>query len=212
MLVCTPLYKDSVVKPLPVYQFYYLHGFNSSPQAAKAQELATFLQEQKALDYQLLVPQLSSRPAQAVAALQQSVAKAQAQGRQVVLWGSSLGGFYATYLSQRLGCRAILINPVVAPWTHLSRYQQPITNPYSGETYCIGAEHLAELQQLALPELPCPQNLQVWLQKGDEVLDYRQAAAYYQQAELIIQAGGDHRFQNFYPCCPRMLAFAQTGQ
>ena len=34
---------------------------------------------------------------------------------RLALAGSSLGGFYATYLAHRLGCRAALLNPAVNP-------------------------------------------------------------------------------------------------
>ncbi len=36
--------------------------------------------------------------------------------------GSSLGGFYATAVAERTGCKAVLLNPAVEPARDLARY------------------------------------------------------------------------------------------
>jgi uncharacterized protein len=53
-----------------------------------------------------------------------------------------------------------------------------------------------------------PVRYRVWLQTGDETLDYRDAERYYRACALRIQAGGDHGFQGFAADLPMLFAFA----
>ncbi|MFH7468135.1 YqiA/YcfP family alpha/beta fold hydrolase, partial [Pseudomonas syringae group genomosp. 7] len=52
------------------------------------------------------------------------------------------------------------------------------------------------------------QQFQVWLQTGDETLDYRRAEQFYRACALRIQSGGDHSFQGFAWHLPALLGFA----
>ena len=65
-------------------------------------------------------PQLPASPAQAFDLLLQGTAD-WPRGQSAVM-GSSLGGFYAAWLSAHLGVPAVLINPAVHPSRDLARY------------------------------------------------------------------------------------------
>ena len=181
----------------------YIHGLNSSPASLKASQLQRAM-ARIGLAAQLRVPGLHHHPRQAIAQLETLIAEL---GRPVLV-GSSLGGYYATHLAERLGLRTLLINPAVRPHLLFDGYLGPQQNHYSGETWELTADHVAALAELEVPPPQDPARYQVWLQTGDETLDYRQAEAYYRGCALRIQAGGDHGFQGFAERLPMLFAFA----
>lgn len=185
----------------------YLHGFRSGPQSQKVQELAARL-AQRGLAGALWCEQLSPVPIEAVAQAEAAILAARAKGLTPTLFGSSLGGFYATYLAERHGLKALLINPAVNPQLRFEGYLGPQTNYYTGETWELTLDHVAALAELAVPPPGDPARFQVWLQTGDETLDYRQAQAFYRACALRIEPGGDHGFANFAAHLPALLAFA----
>ena len=182
----------------------YIHGFNSSPYALKARQLMAFLTRQ-GLAERLRAPALHPHPRQAIAQLEHCIAEL----GQPLLVGSSLGGYYATYLAERHGLRALLINPAVNPhYWDLTRYLGPQTNPHSGEVWQFTKDHIQGLAELEVTQFQDASRYQIWLQTGDEVLNYRQAEAFYQPCRLVIEEGGDHRFRGFAQRLPELLAFA----
>jgi predicted esterase YcpF (UPF0227 family) len=181
----------------------YIHGLNSSPDSQKARQLSALMQRIGLAD-QLRAPALHHHPRQAIAQLEAALAELDAP----LLVGSSLGGYYATHLAKRFGLKALLINPVVNPHRLFDGYLGMQTNHYTGERWQLTRDHVAALAELEVPAPTDPERLQVWLQTGDETLDYRQAAAFYQACSVHIENGGDHGFQGFAQKLPALLAFA----
>jgi predicted esterase YcpF (UPF0227 family) len=178
----------------------YLHGFNSSPASAKAQQLGNAI---AALDPRsrpaYFVPQLPHRPATALRSVMDWVDAANCpSGKDTLTFvGSSLGGFYATFLAERYGAKAVLINPAIRPAESLASYLGPQRNPVSGETYELTREHFAELEAFNVVRVTQPQRYFLLVQSGDELLDWREAVAFYGGAWQSVQGGGDHAFQHF---------------
>lgn len=181
----------------------YIHGLNSSPASRKASQLSALMQRLERAQA-LRVPALHHHPRQAILQLESAIDEL---GRPLLV-GSSLGGFYATYLAERHGLKALLINPAVNPQLRFEGYLGPQTNYYTGETWELTLDHVAALAELAVPPPGDPARFQVWLQTGDETLDYRQAQAFYRACALRIEPGGDHGFANFAAHLPALLAFA----
>ena len=121
--------------------------------------------------------------------------------------GSSLGGFYATYMVEKHGGRAVLINPAIDPHVGLRAYLGPQKNLYSGEAYQLTEAHLDQWRRLFLSYLH-PERYLLLVETGDEVLDYRRAVERYAGAEQIVVQGGDHTLQSFPQHLPRILKFA----
>ncbi|MCL7461107.1 YqiA/YcfP family alpha/beta fold hydrolase [Pseudomonas sp. NW5] len=182
----------------------YIHGFNSSPASHKARELMAAC-AQRGLAAQLQIPALHHDPRQAMTLLEAHICAA--EGR-VTLVGSSLGGYYATHLAERYGLKALLINPAVRVQRYFQRYLGPQQNFYSGERWELTAAHVEALAALEVPPPRDPERFVVWLQTGDETLDYRDAADYYRACTLEIEEGGDHSYQGFAARIPELLAFA----
>jgi len=196
------------------HHIMYVHGFNSSPGSFKALQLKAFV-EQNQLDLKYHAPMLSHWPEKAMDALEdlleQIKADDQANGKitRILLVGSSLGGFYSTYLMARYpGLKAVLINPAVLPQELLPAYLGLNENLYTGEQYELTQDHMQQLRKLHMAEPACTQNIKVFLQTDDEVLDYRRAENYYRQADVTIIEGGDHGFQNFEQHLTTLLDFA----
>ncbi|SEJ08412.1 hypothetical protein SAMN04244573_01197 [Azotobacter beijerinckii] len=181
----------------------YIHGFNSSSASHKAQQLIRAMQA-LGLAARLRVPDLHHQPHRAIAQLEAALAEL---GRPL-LAGSSLGGYYATYLAERYGLSAVLINPAVRPHRLFDGRLGAQRNHYSGETWELTADHLAALAALEVAPPQDPARYRVWLQSGDETLDWRDAATYYRHCALSVEAGGDHAFQGFAERLPELLAFA----
>lgn len=181
----------------------YIHGFNSAPTSKKASQLIGVMQ-QLGLAECLRVPALHNHPRQAMAQLESAIAELGSP----LLVGSSLGGYYATHLAQRHGLKALLVNPAVNPHQLFDGYLGPQQNFYTGETWELTLDHVQALAELEVPAPTDPERIQVWLQTGDETLDYRRAQAFYRACALCIDAGGDHSFQGFAQRLPAMLSFA----
>jgi predicted esterase YcpF (UPF0227 family) len=181
----------------------YMHGLNSSPSSRKASQLTAAL-ERIGMSARLRVPALHHHPRLAIAQLEAAILEL---GRPVLV-GSSLGGYYATHLAERHGLKALLINPAVKPHRRFDGYLGPQTNLYTGEIWNLTEDHVVALAELEVAPPQDAERYQVWLQTGDETLDYRHAEDYYKGCAVRIQAGGDHGFQGFAERLPALLALA----
>jgi len=183
----------------------YLHGFRSSSQSWKPRELAAALRARGLQDH-LICPDLPWEPAAAIALCERLILRASAS---VTLIGSSLGGYYATFLAERHHLNAVLMNPAVAegsitPEHWLGRH----THLYRpGETFEFTLLHIEQLAALMTPKIS-PERYLLLLETGDEVLDYRNAVARYAGCAQIILSGGNHSFSRFSEYIPKILEFA----
>jgi predicted esterase YcpF (UPF0227 family) len=173
----------------------YLHGFRSSPQSVKARKMALWMAHEFP-HVHWWCPQLPASPRQAMADVLAGVADWPVDRMAVV--GSSLGGFYASWLSQHLGCPAVLINPAVHPSRDLAKYigeQAAWHDP--AQSIFFDAAYIHELQALEL-QAPNPRPLTLALiAKGDEVLDWREMLARHQAGRVHLIEGSDHALSDF---------------
>ena len=180
----------------------YVHGFKSAATSHKAQLLNNWV-EQHAPDIRLQIPTLSHFPTEAVAQLEALIDPEQS----LRLIGSSLGGYYATYLVERLGGRAVLINPAVKPYELLQDYWGENENLYTGEIFEVTQVHCDQLLALDVSRLQDPSQYYLMVETGDETLDYRQSVAKYLGAKQFVRPGGEHAFTAFEENIPAMLSF-----
>lgn len=202
-------------QPGPTLRIAYLHGFNSGPTSIKGRQLADAIAKlPETVRPQYFLPQLHDRPREAMRSVESWIRGPDASpevdflDEQLTLVGSSLGGFYATYLAERHGARAVLINPAIRPFESLAAYRGPQVNPYTGVTYELTAEHFAELEGLSVERITRPERYFLLVQAGDELLDYRAAVAHYAGAWQFVQGGGDHAYRDFAAQIPAVLRFA----
>lgn len=184
----------------------YLHGFNSSPQSVKAQEMQAYLR-QKRPDVHLVCPQLAATPAEAWSQISELCDQLVHAGEQFGVAGSSLGGFLATRVAEVYGVRAVVINPAVNPHVLLKDYLGEQLNPYTEQRYTLTEQHIHTLSELRVAAPTCMSRIWLLQQQGDEVLDYREALDYYRFARVCIQKGGDHSFIGFHHYCAQIIRF-----
>lgn len=185
----------------------YLHGFTSGPQSRKVQALAARMAECGCAD-QLSCPQLPASPAAAIALADAVIHEKVGVGGTATLVGSSLGGYYATYLAEKHGLRAVLVNPAVVAAIELERYLGPQTWLYTGEPFEFTHQHIDELRALEIGKLADPGHYWLLAEEGDETLDYRQAVIRYAGARQTVLPGGDHSFTRWDDYLDEILAFA----
>ncbi|MDB5118779.1 MAG: esterase protein [Mucilaginibacter sp.] len=156
-------------------------------------------------------PQLPASPKAAMdlalAWFSQLDAGQEALSQNLSIVGSSLGGFYATWLAQRLDCRAVLLNPAVQPPRDLQSYVGVTTQYHSDEPFEFKAEYVAELQALSVPEISRPERYFLIAATGDEVLDWHEMVAHYPGARQHVIEGSDHGISEFEDYVDDVLAF-----
>jgi uncharacterized protein len=193
----------------PQQNILYIHGFNSSPLSTKAEQTRQFLAEYFPT-IGFYCPQLATTPKNAIAQLEQIIAE-HSDDTEWLLIGSSLGGYFASYLTEKYQCLAVLVNPAIKPYTLLSDYIGEQTNPYTQKVYQVTSDHMQQLQLIeqSKPTESCQKknNYLVMVQTADEVLNYQEAVEKYQYCQLVVQEGGDHSFINFDKNLPAIAKF-----
>ncbi|MBU0632160.1 esterase [bacterium] len=166
----------------------YIHGFGSSGEGSKAKKFREYFHS---LGEGFIAPSLSYVPELAVDTLEELVLSYK---EDVYLIGSSLGGYFALYLSRLPQVKkTVVINPSVYPYNTLSKMIGHAKNYYDQSSYDWYASHVEMLKKYdTVPENK--KNVLVLLQKGDEVLDYKEAVLKLEGCDIIAEEGGDHGF------------------
>ncbi len=185
----------------------YLHGFNSSPQSHKAQLVTQYMADNGCLD-QLLCPQIPAVPEEAQLFLERLVEET-LENHLLNFVGSSLGGYYATYLAEKYSGTAALINPSVKPYETLTAYLGENKFYFQDEVWEFNETHIQQLEAMKVEKLSDEQRYLVLLQTGDETLDYREAELKYKNSQCIIEQGGDHSFIDLERFIPEIMQFSK---
>ena len=190
--------------PSPTH-LLYLHGFRSSPQSTKAKMMAAHV----ALHHpgvQFWSPQLPPSPRAAMERVRSGMADWPQQRMAVV--GSSLGGYYASWVAQQMRCPSVLFNPAVNPARDLAHYIGEQTQWHApDEHFYFAPEFVDELRALDVRDQPPAAPQLAIIAKGDEVLDWREMVARYPQAHLRLLEGGDHGLSDFSSHLPPITEF-----
>lgn len=180
----------------------YIHGFASCGDSNKTRQLKAYFGAKN-----VLAPDVPVIPDDAVVFLRRLIEA----NAVTLLIGSSLGGFYATLLASEFSIDAVLLNPSVHPYTTLAPYVGINTFWCSGEPFEWRREYLLQLARIA-ETMPLPDSrVLVLLQSGDEVLDYKVAQEAYGAYEVVVEQGGNHRFENLPEYLARIRSFMAGG-
>ena len=163
----------------------YIHGFASCGDSNKTRLLKEHFKD-------VLSPDIPVDPDEAISFLQKFILDNEIS----LLIGSSLGGFYAAYFAQRFQLKTILLNPSTQPFVTLAPYVGTNTFFCSGESFEWTKAHIVKLMSYSISKDSIKAPVLVLLQKGDEVLDYTKAEAFYENYKVIVQENGNHRFEN----------------
>ncbi len=190
----------------------YLHGFRSSPASLKARLMAGAMRD-RGLSEQWRCPQLPASPRRAMELATHLIEQAVRERgldpeKELVIIGSSLGGYYATCLAEHWKCRAVLLNPAVYAARDLATQVGEQTMFHSGDTFMFLPEYVDELAEMAVGRPAHPERYYVLAAKGDEVLDCNETIAWFAGSQGHIMEGGDHGLSDFERWMPDVLAFA----
>jgi len=192
----------------------YLHGFRSSPDSFKARMMADAMAAHGLMDA-WACPQLPASPREAI-----DLALGMARGqladtgspRELTVIGSSLGGFYATWIAEQLGCKAVLLNPAVHAARDLATQVGEHHMYHSGAPFVFLPEYVDELAAIHAPRITQPDRYFLVAATGDEVLDWREMRDRYAGCRQRIVQGSDHGLSDFADWMPEVLEFALGGK
>ena len=183
----------------------YLHGFRSSPASTKARMTGAAVANRHP-EVTWLCPQLPPSPQQAMAQVLHSIAQWPRHSMAIV--GSSLGGFYATWLAEQLGCRAVLLNPAVHPARDLAAHLGENTQWHDPESsFVFEAAYVDDLRAMEVAHITQPERYFAVIAKGDEVLDWQEMTAHYPGVSLKLLETGDHALSDYDQHLDAVLAF-----
>lgn len=186
----------------------YVHGFLSSPQSHKALLTEQWLRDNEP-SVNFCCPFLSPYPEETKAQLHAVMSSLKEEAVGFV--GSSLGGFWSTWLVENYGHKAVLINPSVRPHELIDRVAgEPQKNFYTHDKYLMTAEHGNQYRGAYQPRFKDQTAYWLMVQTGDETLDYRQAVDRYDGCQQRVIEGGDHGFQGFEEYLPEIVTFLFT--
>ena len=170
----------------------YIHGFASSGFGTKAQEFKKYYKDE------IICLSLPTIPLLAINNLEQIIESYLKLGEKVSLIGSSLGGFYSLYLANKYNLKAVLINPALNPKDTLKRFYTFgfVKNYYDESRFEITKEQLDSLINFEVKEMKNRENILALIQKGDEIIDFKESIKVLENCEIILEDGGNHSFKD----------------
>ena len=185
----------------------YLHGFRSSPRSSKAvltgesvKALSTVNQS-----FEWYCPQLLASPK---ASMDMVIERIEASTYdRLVIMGSSLGGYYANYLAEKYGCKAVALNPAVRAPRELAQHVGMLTAYDTNEPYDFRPEYIQELSDFQVDAITNPGRYFLMAAKGDELLDWKEMVDFYKDAEQLVLEGSDHGIAEYPEHLPKVLEF-----
>ena len=196
----------------------YIHGLDSDANSIKGLLLDDYCKKHYP-DIKVYRPDFNQSPQVVFDELLELVARLN-EDSTVVLVGSSLGGYFATLISNETGCSALLINPSTQPHLTLQRFEDDVKadtlksdfdndkvlHTTSGG-WSITKSDLQWFARHQLLSVKSPNQVAVMLKQGDELLDANLSAAFYGQygVSITLQEGGDHRFSDFAEQLPKIM-------
>ncbi|UNU72573.1 hypothetical protein LU293_05480 [Moraxella nasovis] len=181
----------------------YLHGLDSDHNALKAKMVDDFCQTHYP-QITVIRPNLNLPPDDVVTLLKTLIG----DGRNTVLMGSSLGGYFANLMSDKVGVPCVLLNPSIRPDLSFQRFlidefgdqilpDEAVIYTTTGG-WDIKYGDLAWFTKNRLRVLHS-NGVKVLLKMGDELLDAKASLQFYKDkgAAVIAQDGGDHRMSDF---------------
>lgn len=171
----------------------YLHGFASSADSTKAEQISFFINK-KMEETEILIPDINNN----IMLAHDQIESVIRQECPTAFMGSSLGGFYGTYFSEKYNLPCVNINPAIPP-LDMSEYLGENTNYSTGKKFTIDQKQLDFLDAMgrSIKKIKTPGNFMTLVQSGDEILNYRQALAYYAGSQIDVTFGGNHSFDRF---------------
>lgn len=185
----------------------YLHGFRSSPSSSKAVMTGEAIRglSSQSNPIEWYCPQLLASPKESMDLVTRHIKNSRAD--QIIVIGSSLGGFYANYLAEQYACKAVVLNPAVRAARELAPHVGMLSAYDSDEPFDFRPEYIDELKALQIENISKSERYFLLAAKGDELLDWQEMAAFYPGAKQLILEGSDHGIADYSDHLPSVLKF-----
>lgn len=185
-------------------KYFYIHGLNSGPQSRSGAALEKLLGQEVircACDYSLpfgdCYPRLSAFIEEA------------ANGDEIALMGTSLGGFYALQLRMPGIAMITAWNPVIFPALQLAQFTGENTRFTDNVKWIFSREALLSYAAAPDPRVwqnpywqnsgasaDCPQRM-IFLGDHDDLLDHEVSGAYWAGHAPILVINSGHSIEDF---------------
>lgn len=170
----------------------YIHGFGSIGDSYKGQLL-----KDNFSNFDVLSPTFSYDTKKAVSEIKSLIEKE----NNLILVGTSLGGFYADYFNTFYSIPAVIINPLIEP-LGVENYIGENINYYTKEKFIFTRESFNYLLKLKKDKEENSNYLNriskpiVLLAEDDNLLDYKFAVSSFKNLDVRVFPSGGHRFTN----------------
>ena len=187
----------------------YLHGFRSSPNSTKAVMTGEAVRALSNVQntYEWYCPQLLASPKESIEMVINHIDHCHFD--RMVIIGSSLGGFYTNYLAEKYQCKGVALNPAVYAARELEPHVGMMTAYDSEEPFDFKAEYIDQLRALQVNAISNPERYFLIAAKGDELLDWKEMAAFYSGAKQLILEGSDHGIADYATHLPAVIEFIE---
>ncbi|MBS9778768.1 MAG: esterase [Campylobacteraceae bacterium] len=166
-----------------------IHGFGSCGLSGKSMLIRNEFED-------VISPSLSYIPELTFDTLEQIIEYGLSKNETIHLIGSSIGGYISIYLSNKYNLKAVLINPAICPYKFDS-FVGYATNYYDKSQFQCTKEHLRSLKKYEVLHVKDQSKFMLLVQKGDELLDYKDALDKLPNAHIFLEEGGSHGFERF---------------
>ncbi len=181
-------------------KIFYLHGFRSHYQNSSK---VKFLKKKFGDDF--ISYDLFDSPLENIRKVIKNILDNSVREEKMFI-GTSLGGFYANYLSNRFRGHSLLINPVIKPHIHMKKnyYLQELTCfTDNSKSICIDEKAISEFEKMFY-ELENNDNNSlsrtIWRSKNDlQITNTDEIYDYYKSSEIQL-FDDNHRFEKFEKC------------
>ena len=171
----------------------YFHGFKSSSDSTKAKDLHKFI-SRRTRNTILITPNIHDNFHDAH---DQIINLIESNQPNIFFMGSSLGGYYASFFSQKYNKKAVLINPAIPPLKDFEMHLGKNKNYSNENKFTITKNDIDYIRSLSYEKILKPKNLMILLESGDEILNYNDTSSYFSGSHIDILYGGDHSYSSF---------------
>ena len=183
----------------------YFHGFASSSDSDKAKIIKKHISK-VSKKIKIFTPDLSNEFKEANSQIQKLIDE---NKKDFVFMGSSLGGYYANFYGNIYKSKVILINPAIPPLKGFEEYLGENENYSTGEKFIVTKEDIKFLRTLVAKKSNNQNNTLILLESGDEVLNYIEAAKYFQGSDIDITFGGSHSYESITDKLEKIVKFLE---
>lgn len=183
----------------------YFHGFASSSDSEKARIIKSHISK-ISKKIKIFTPDLSNNFKKANDQIKKLIDENE---KDFIFIGSSLGGYYANFFGNINNSKVILINPAIPPLKGFEEYLGENENYSTGEKFIVTNEDIKFLRTLVTKKFNNQKNTLVFLESGDEVLDYIDTVKYFVGSSIDITYGGSHSYESITNKLEKLVKFTE---